>query len=131
MSSQAWQVGTVEGAGRGLFASRDIKAGEEVLRDWPVVEGPLPDGGDSVCVMCLAVSEVTACSLCSLPVCRARQAGCAAKHRAECELLTEKDDLKTVSKDDLYTIVAILRLLWQIERDNNIRKVIMIGQGIH
>ena len=131
MSSQAWQVGTVEGAGRGLFASRDIKAGEEVLRDWPVVEGPLPDGGDSVCVMCLAGSEVTTCSLCSLPVCRARQAGCAAKHRAECELLTEKDDLKTVSKDDLYTIVAILRLLWQIERDNNIRKVIMIGKDIH
>jgi len=69
MSSQAWQVGTVEGAGRGLFASRDIKAGEEVLRDWPVVEGPLPDGGDSVCVMCLKVSEVTACSLCSRRVC--------------------------------------------------------------
>ena len=131
MSSQAWQVGTVEGAGRGLFASRDIKAGEEVLRDWPGGEGPIPDGGDSVCVMCLKVSEVTACSLCSLPVCRARQAGCAAKHRAECELLTEKDDLKTVSKDDLYTIVAILRLLWQIERDNNIRKVIMIGHNVH
>ena len=82
-------------------------------------------------MMCLKVSEVTACSLCSLPVCRARQAGCAAKHRAECELLTEKDDLKTVSKDDLYTIVAILRLLWQIERDNNIRKVIMIGHNVH
>ena len=120
-SSQPWQVGLVEGAGRGLFASRDIKAGEVVLKDWPVVEGPLPDSGDSVCVMCLAGEDVITCPLCSLPVCRSRQRGCITRHKAECDLLTEKDDLSSVTRDDLYTILAVLRLLWQIERDNNIR----------
>jgi len=120
-SCQPWQVGLVEGAGRGLFASRDIKAGEVVLQDWPVVEGPLPDGGDSVCVMCLGGEDVTRCPLCSLPVCRSRQRGCTTRHKAECDLLTERDDLGSVSRDDLYTIVAVLRMLWQIERDNNIR----------
>merc|ERR1719336_3038955 len=119
-SSQPWQVGLVEGAGRGLFASRDIKAGEVVLKDWPVVEGPLPDSGDSVCVMCLAGEDVITCPLCSLPVCRSRQRGCITSHKAECDLLTEKDDLSSVTRDDLYTILAVLRLLWQIERDNNI-----------
>ena len=122
---QLWTVGRVEGAGRGLFASRDIRAGEEVLRDWPVVEGPLPlpdpDSGPGVCVVCLAGEETTACSTCSLPVCRTRQRGCISQHRAECEVLTEKGDLDTVTRQDLYTIVAVLRLLWQIERDNNIR----------
>ena len=122
---QLWTVGRVEGAGRGLFASRDIRAGEEVLRDWPVVEGPLPlpdpDSGPGVCVVCLAGEETTACSTCSLPVCRTRQRGCISQHRAECEVLTERGDLDTVTRQDLYTIVAVLRLLWQIERDNNIR----------
>ena len=119
--SSCYVVGQVEGAGRGLFASRDIRAGEEVLRDWPVVEGPLPDGGDGVCVVCLAGEDVAICSLCSLPVCRTRQRGCSNQHKAECEVLTEKGDLDTVTREDLYTIVAVIRLLWQIERDNNIR----------
>ena len=114
-------VGQVEGAGRGLFASRDIRAGEEVLRDWPVVEGPLPDGGDGVCVVCLGGEDVAICRLCSLPVCKTRQRGCSNQHKTECEVLTEKGDLDTVTREDLYTILAVLRLLWQIERDTNIR----------
>ena len=69
-SCQPWRVGLVEAAGRGLFASRDIQAGEVVLRDWPVVEGPLPDG--EVCVVCLGGDEVRQCSVCSLPVCKVR-----------------------------------------------------------
>ena len=36
----------------------------------------------------------------------------------------EKNDIKTVSKDNLYTIVAVLRLLWEIERDPNIRNLL-------
>ena len=60
----------MSGAGRGLFAARDIKAGEVVLRDWPVVEGPLPDGGDEVCVVCLGGDEVKPCPICTLPVCK-------------------------------------------------------------
>ena len=38
-------------------------AGEVVLKDWPVVEGPLPDGGDDVCVVCLGGDEVKPCQV--------------------------------------------------------------------
>ena len=67
---QPWRVTKVEGAGRGLVAARDITAGEVVLKDWPLVEGPLPDGGDEVCVVCLGRDEVKKCPICSLPVCK-------------------------------------------------------------
>ena len=67
---QPWRVASVEGAGRGLFAARDISAGEVVLKDWPLVEGPLPDGGDQVCVVCLGGDEVKKCPICTLPVCK-------------------------------------------------------------
>ena len=121
---QPWRVATVEGAGRGLIASRDIAAGEVVLRDWPVVEGPLPDGGDTVCVVCLGGEEVLPCSVCSLPVCKSRQKGCKNQHKKECDVMGEKGDIKSVTRDNLYTIVAVLRLLWEMERDPNIRSLL-------
>ena len=65
-------VAEPEGAGRGLFAARAISAGEEVLRDWAVVAGPLPGGGDTVCSVCLAGEEVRPCPVCGLPVCKVR-----------------------------------------------------------
>ena len=40
-----------------------FSAGEIVLKDWPVVEGPLPDGGDDVCVVCLGGDEVKPCQV--------------------------------------------------------------------
>ena len=66
-------VAEPEGAGRGLFAARAIAAGEEVLRDWAVVAGPLPEGGDTVCSVCLAGEEVRPCPVCGLPVCKVKQ----------------------------------------------------------
>ena len=123
-SCQPWRVGMVEGAGRGLFASRNISAGEVVLKDWPVVEGPLPDAGDHVCVVCLGGEEVVQCSLCTLPVCKGRQRGCSNQHKKECDVMVEKPDIKTISRDHLYTIVAVLRLLWEMERDPNMRQLL-------
>ena len=119
-----WRVGLVEGAGRGLFANRDISAGEVVLKDWPVVEGPLPDGGDSMCIVCLGDEDVERCSRCTLPLCKIRAKGCSNQHKRECDVFAEKDDIKEVSRDNLYTIVAVVRLLWQLERDPSMRSML-------
>ena len=121
-SCMPWRVATVEGAGRGLFASRNISAGEVVLKDWPVVEGPLPDGGDGVCVVCLEDGDVARCSLCTLPLCRSR--ACRSQHKKECDVLAEKDDIGEVSRDNMYTIVAVMRLLWEMERDPSMRSLL-------
>ena len=119
-----WRVGNVEGAGRGLFASRNITAGEVVLKDWAVVEGPLPDGGDGVCIVCLGDDDVARCSKCTLPLCKSRHRGCVNQHKRECDVFVEKDDAGEVSRDNLYTIVAVIRLLWEMERDPSMRSML-------
>ena len=38
--------------------------------------------------------------------------------------MAEKGDLATLSQDNLYTVVAVLRLLWELERDTNTRALL-------
>jgi hypothetical protein len=42
-----------EGAGRGMFASRDLHQGETILTDHPVVAHPTPASRGTVCYQCL------------------------------------------------------------------------------
>jgi len=119
-----WRVGQVEGAGRGLFASRNILAGEVVLKDWPVVEGPLPDGGEGICVICLDDEDVSRCIRCTLPLCKSRHKGCSNQHKKECDVFVEKKDIDEISRENLYTIVAVIRLLWEMERDPSMRSML-------
>jgi len=122
---QLWEVGQVEGAGRGLIASRNITAGEVVLRDWPAVQGPLVEAGQTVCSICAIEEEgeVITCMDCSLPVCKSRSKGCSTQHHRECEVLggKGKDEL---SQAELYNCVAVVRMVWRIERDSYIRALI-------
>ena len=65
-----FRVGKIEGAGRGLVASRNIRARETVLTEVAGVKGP----GlvtSPVCPSCLAPVKppLLPCSRCSLPVC--------------------------------------------------------------
>ena len=53
-----------------------------------------------------------------------RQRGCASQHKKECDVMAEKGDLATLSQDNLYTVVAVLRLLWELERDTNTRALL-------
>ena len=39
-------------------------------------------------------------------------------------MLGAKGDIKDISRDNIYTIVAVLRLLWEIERDPNTRNLL-------
>ena len=54
-AAAAWPVAEVElpGRGRGLVAARDIRAGETVLSEDPLLLFVQPAFADSVCAQCL------------------------------------------------------------------------------
>lgn len=82
-----WTINSSKVAGRGVFATRDIAAGELIFRERALVTGPTARKGQlSSCVCChqmLPQSGFLCRHRCTLPVC----AGCsdAEIHRAECE----------------------------------------------
>ncbi|XP_004529471.1 protein msta isoform X1 [Ceratitis capitata] len=88
-SEPNWTVAHSDVAGRGVFATRDIAAGELLFRECPLVVGPTARKGSilNTCVCChklLAVKDFLCKHNCMLPVCDA----CAdtVEHREECEL---------------------------------------------
>jgi len=121
-SCAKWIVKEVPGAGRGLFAFKRIKAGEIVVEDWAVVEGPLPTS-QQVCLVCLADEGCSECSVCKFPVCKSRTKGCLTRHKGECKVLTAavKENLST---ECIYTCIAAIRLMWTMEREPGIRELL-------
>lgn len=72
---------------RGVFATRDIKPGEVIFRDAPLILGPRTSASKFVCVNCYRVEGVLACSKgCGLPVC-SQACESSEQHRRECRLI--------------------------------------------
>ncbi|XP_069688370.1 SET domain-containing protein SmydA-8 [Periplaneta americana] len=87
--SSPWTLGPSPLGGRGVFATRDIAAGELVFRDPPLVVGPRAGRHcPPVCVGCHGGPEgLVPCSRgCGLPVCSAPCED-APHHRHECDRL--------------------------------------------
>lgn len=82
--------------GRYLAATRDIKAGEVLLKEAPMLVGPKQKSGP-ICVGCHRATRDTRCSKCSYPVC-----GPACQttkyHKLECDVLRAAP--KPVTLDD-------------------------------
>ncbi|XP_034659790.1 SET domain-containing protein SmydA-8 isoform X2 [Drosophila subobscura] len=82
-----WTLAVSKVAGRGVFATRDIAAGELIFRERALVVGPTARKGQlSTCVCChrLLPTQGFLCKQrCTLPVCEACSGSAA--HRAECE----------------------------------------------
>lgn len=76
-----------EGRGRQLKAARDIKAGEVILKENPLVVGPNAEG-EPICLSCQAGIDCSyLCQRCGYPMCDVE---CAENqiHRRECEVLS-------------------------------------------
>ncbi|XP_073833648.1 SET and MYND domain containing, arthropod-specific, member 8 isoform X4 [Musca autumnalis] len=90
----AWQVFDSPISGRGIFAARDIAAGEVILRDSALIVGPRGtlDSGNlkPSCIVCYKPlqgndeSDVMCKNGCTLPVCDNCSQG--SRHSTECEL---------------------------------------------
>jgi len=78
----------VEGKGRVVIAVRDIKAGEAVITEHPLVKGPGNKTPPS-CLQCLKIwAGKTSCTECGWPVCNQECQG-GHLHQLECQVLAK------------------------------------------
>ncbi|XP_046402511.1 SET domain-containing protein SmydA-8-like [Ischnura elegans] len=116
--SQNYHISSNEQVGRHLVASKDLIAGDIVLRTLPLATGPLSSsGGPAPCVTCYEILDednLYMCPTCGWPVCSEE---CAAhpRHLPECMAIVASG--VKVSFDDptmwdsLYDCVILLRCL--------------------
>lgn len=86
------QICEDEVLGRHLVASRDIKAGEVVVKESPLLQGPCQVTGP-VCLGCLqGISQHNSepCELCGWPLCLNPACRQAKQHLPECRWTVEK-----------------------------------------
>lgn len=111
----AWQIFDSPISGRGVFAARDIAAGEIILRDQALLAGPRANDTSSLtsCIVCYCPLEgddqqIMCPKGCTLPVCN--KCSDSKRHLIECELF-RKWKPKDNSKINLHAlrIVTILR----------------------
>ncbi|KAK5646516.1 hypothetical protein RI129_004980 [Pyrocoelia pectoralis] len=83
-----WVIKNSNIGGRGLFANRDIKVGEIIFRDNPIILGPRSSMlCPIVCVSCYSQENLYPCSRnCGLPIC-SNQCENSKLHNKECQLL--------------------------------------------
>lgn len=105
-----------DGEGRWLTATRDIQKGEVILREEPLVTGPIYTRSRAVCLECLknASEESYRCTICNFPVCDQKcQSG--RWHKLECSLFESsgyRADIKScVALSPFYSCITPLRLL--------------------
>uniref|UniRef100_A0A1B6KW78 MYND-type domain-containing protein n=1 Tax=Graphocephala atropunctata TaxID=36148 RepID=A0A1B6KW78_9HEMI len=110
--------------GRHLVATRDIKAGEVVLREGPLLQGPSQVTGP-VCLGCLqAISQHNSepCEKCGWPLCRKASCRHSKQHLPECQWTVEKKKIPVkishfISPHPSYECITALRMCYA--RDNN------------
>lgn len=76
-----------EGVGRCIVASRNIPAGQLILKDEALAEGPKEISRENLCLVCLDTTDL-ACSKCNMPMCK--QCKNHDLHFSECEQLLVK-----------------------------------------
>jgi len=109
--------------GRVLVATRDIKPGEVVLKEAPLIKGPSQITGP-VCVGCLqAVEQKTSkeCTRCGWPVCKAGKCQDSKTHLPECQLTQARGSKISIqhfySPHPTYQCLTTLRCLLLKEVD--------------
>lgn len=114
-----WQVHEDEVLGRHLVASRDIKAGEVVLREDPLLQGPCQVTGP-VCLECLqGISQHNSepCQHCGWPLCRKPACRQPKRHLPECRWTAEKRKTPVSKCMDNYKTLMSPFILEATKRD--------------
>ena len=115
-------IQTAADQGRYMVAGRDLRQGEVILSEYPLVAGPLYTRSKPVCLGCLRLvaGNTYRCGGCGLPVC---DAACeqAAIHRQECKVF-QAAGFKLEVEDwtaycPIYSCITILRALLLQETD--------------
>lgn len=121
--NSAFQVKRSEKLGRYMVASRDLKAGEVLFREFAVVHGPKMLS-QPICLGChkslsLRTSKATfyRCTSCAWPLC-SKSCETLDPHLDECKLMSSKDykcpikaNCVTMQSDAIYCLIFPLRML--------------------
>lgn len=110
-----WKVADSPISGRGIFATRDIKAGEVIFREHALLAGPTANKSSKLNTCCVCYCrlegndhEIMCSKGCTLPVCD----GCidSERHAKECELFRKwiPKDTSKVNRHSL-RIVSVIR----------------------
>lgn len=88
---QAWQVQTFSNRGRCLIATRDLKPGDTIITESPIVWGPSPHNEVRLCVGCGDKEAWARCPNCSWAACKTTCEGLtdSNRHGLECKLLSK------------------------------------------
>ena len=110
-----WKVDTIEGKGRVMVTTRDVKAGETLFMEEPVVHGP--NQGAPICLTCYSSVSLDYLCVCGYPMC---DEDCARDpvHLPECEILARGD--KPTFQDgetEAYHCILPLRLALLARQD--------------
>lgn len=113
---QAWQISDSPLSGRGLFARRNIAAGEIIFKDHALVSGPAANLSAKLNTCCVCYcglndqsdKEILCKNGCSLPLCQ--KCTNSEKHEMECQLLRQWQP-KDKTKVNIYVlrIISIIR----------------------
>lgn len=108
-NNPAWEVGISKIAGRGIMATRNIKRGEIIFRDRPIIIGPAARQEEvlnccTVCFKMLPDTKFMCRNNCALPVCQL----CSRKkqHKTDCDLFKSWEPIEMDVANSM-----ILRLL--------------------
>ncbi|KAF2898613.1 hypothetical protein ILUMI_07559, partial [Ignelater luminosus] len=107
-----WVIKCSDLNGRGLFANRDIKCGEIVFRDSPLLIGPrLNNVSEEICIICYEKRNLNFCSRnCGIRLC-SKNCENTRTHQNECRLINQWKDEQTIHKDILKCLTPIRGLL--------------------
>eukprot|EP00092_Neocalanus_flemingeri_P045750 GFUD01051271.1.p1 GENE.GFUD01051271.1~~GFUD01051271.1.p1 ORF type:complete len:551 (-),score=122.42 GFUD01051271.1:56-1708(-) len=112
-----YRVGFTEGVGRQIITTRDIRMGEVIYVEDPIVVGPSQEC-DAICLSCMSAIDTSyVCGGCGYPFCDEE---CAADpvHDGECQVLC-KAPLPVIdgTQNTAYHPILPLRLLLQRSQD--------------
>ncbi|RXG60318.1 Protein msta, isoform A [Armadillidium vulgare] len=114
--------------GRHLIASRDIKAGETIISEAPVVVGPQNIYKKPMCLGCNSDSIKFKCNSCGFLLCSSDCPG-SVNHQRECQLIQQggkKANIKVVDKvNPIYQCITPLRCLWMKEKAKQKWEILM------
>ena len=110
--------------GHYLIASKDLKAGETIISEYPMVAGPVYTKSKPVCLQCLKKltkpSDVINCARCKAPLCSV-QCSNGQWHAMECGIFKESGfefDIQNWDDDcPVYSCITVLRGLL-VEQEN-------------
>ncbi|KAK5646515.1 hypothetical protein RI129_004979 [Pyrocoelia pectoralis] len=130
--SSSWTIQYSEARGRGIFANKDIKKGEIIFVDYPLLIGPRTGSDRVFCIICFSLNNIRACSKnCGLPLC-SEACENSSVHVSECEfILSRSKEFFTQIRFDIIRSLTPLRGLLLNNKQIQLLKLLKSHQGLH